>query len=199
VAPPVTTCTITNSKVTTPDGKVYIVLAGWKRHVPSPATFDALGITGSDLIPIPDGVLPTAKPLLDIAATGRLVHTPGEQVPIYVFDGGAKRHITSTAAMAACGYGWDAVSVLPAATVAAFPAGPALTGVPCPQPSFSDGTLLLGSDGKVWALQAGQRRWITDSATFMSCDYRGIDIDRISDSIIAALPLGPNLTAKPCP
>ena len=181
------------------DGNVFVVLAGWKRHVPSPATFDALGITGDDLIPIPDGWLTTAKPLLDVAATGRLIRPPGEQVPIYVMDGGAKRHVVSPAAMAACGYGWDAVSILPASTVGAFSNGPVLNGTPCPQPTFSDGTLLLGSDGRVWASQAGQRRWITDSTTFAACGYRGIDIDRIADSIIGALPLGPNLTGKPCP
>ena len=199
VAPAVTSCTSSNSKVTTTDGEVYVVLSGWKRYVPSPATFDALGITGSDLIPIPDGWLPTANPLLDVAATGRLVRVPGDEVPIYVMDGGVKRHITSPAAMAACAYGWDAVSVLPAATVTAFSEGPALNGAPCPQASFANGTLLLGSDGKVWVLQSGQRRWIADSSTFMACGYRGIDIDRVGDSILATLPQGLNLSAPPCP
>jgi hypothetical protein len=101
--------------------------------------------------------------------------------------------------MAACGYGWDAVSIIPTATIASFPNGPALNGAPCPQPTFANGTLLLGSDGKVWVMHSGQRRWVIDSGLFVACGYRGVDIDRIADSIIAALPQGPNLTAGPCP
>jgi hypothetical protein len=196
--PPVTGCG-TNTPVATRDGKVYIVVSGWKRHVPTPATADVIGVSWANVVPIPDGWLPTAKPLLDVAATGRLVRPPGDNVPIYVMDAGAKRHITSPAALAACGYGWDAVSVLPATTVAGFPNGTALSGAPCPQPTFANGTLLVGSDGKVWTMQSGQRRWITDSSVFIACGYRGLDIDRIADSIIAALPQGANLSAPPCP
>jgi hypothetical protein len=199
VAPPITSCTATNSAVATRDGKVYIVNSGWKRHVPSPATADALGVSWANLTPIPDGWLPTAKPLLDVAATGRLVRPPGDNVPIYVMDGGAKRHITSPAAMAACGYGWDAIGVLPAGNIAAFPNGAALSGAPCPQATFPNGTLLVGSEGKVWVMQSGQRRWVTNSSVFIACGYRGVDIDRIADSIIAALPQGANLSGPPCP
>jgi hypothetical protein len=198
VGPQVTGCT-THTPVATRDGKVYLVFSGWKRHVPSPATADAIGINWNNIVPIPDGWLPTAKPLLDIAATGRLVRPPGDNVPIYVMDGGSKRHIISPAAMAACGYGWDAISMLPASTIASFPNGPALNGAPCPQPTFPNGTLLLGSDGRVWAVQSGQRRWIAGSDAFAACGYRGLDIDRVSDSIIAALPQGSNLNGPPCP
>ena len=167
--------------------------------MPSPATADALGVSWANLTPIPDGWLPTAKPLLDIAATGRLVRPPGDNVSIYVMDGGAKRHVTSPAAMATCGYGWDAVYVLPAGTIAAFPNGADLSGAPCPQAAFANGTLLVGSEGKVWVMQNGQRRWVTDPGAFISCGYHGFEIDRIADSIIAAFPQGANLSGPPCP
>jgi len=198
-APPVSGCTNSNTPVVTSEGKVYIVVSGWKRHVPSPATADALGLSWASLIPIPDGWLPTAKPLLDIAATGRLVRPPGDNVPIYVMDGDAKRHITSPAALAACGYGWDAVFTLPATTVVGFPEGPALSAAPCPHATFANGTLLLGVEGKVWAVESGQRRWVVDSGVFTACGYHAFEIDRIADSIIAALPQGPNLGNPPCP
>jgi len=131
--------------------------------------------------------------------SGRLVRPPGDNVSIYVMDGGAKRHVTSPAAMATCGYGWDAVAVLPAGTIAAFPNGPALSGAPCPQAAFANGTLLVGSEGKVWVMQNGQRRWVTDPGAFISCGYHGFEIDRIADSIIAAFPQGANLSGPPCP
>jgi hypothetical protein len=199
VAPQVTGCTSPNTPVVVPDGRVYVVVSGWRRYVPSQATADALGISWGNLVPIPHGWLPTAKPLLDIAATGRLVRPPGDNVPVYVMDGASKRHITSGGVLAACGYGWDALTVLPAATLARFPDGPPLNGAPCPQPTFANGTLLLGSDGKVLVVHNGQRRWIVNAETFIACGYRGLDIDRIADSILAALPQGANLTGAPCP
>jgi hypothetical protein len=136
---------------------------------------------------------------LDLVATGRLVRPPGEQMPVYVMEAGKKRHILSASAFTACGYGWDAITVLPASTLARFADGPALSSSPCPQPTFADGTLLLSSDGKVWVSQGGQRRWITGPDVFSACGYRWVDVDRMPDSIIAALPQSANLSAPPCP
>ena len=195
----VTTCSADGSLVWNRDGKVYVVRQGWKRHVPNPATFGAYGFSWEAITPVPDDWLPTGKPLLDIVATGRLIQSRG-QAPVYVMDGNAKRHITSPAALTACGYGWDAITLLSDATVAAFSTGTPLDGQPpCPKPSFSDGTLLTGSDGKVWVSVGGQRRWITDPAAFAACGYAWPNVNRVADSIITGLTQATNLAGPPCP
>ncbi len=192
-------CTADGSVLTTRDGRVYRVQSGVKRHVPNPPTFEALGLSWASVTPVPDGWLPTGKPLLDVAATGRLIRPPGNQVPVYVMDAGVKRHISSPAALASCGYGWDAITVLQDATVAGFPEGPPVSGQPCPQVVFQDGTLLTGSDGKVWAMQSGQRRWITNPVAFAACGYSWNDLNQVADTIINSFPPGTNLAGLPCP
>jgi hypothetical protein len=65
--------------------------------------------------------------------------------------------------------------------------------------TFANGTLLHSSDGKIWAVQSGQRRWITGLPAFTACGYLMANVDRVADSIINALPAGPNLSGPPCP
>ncbi len=195
---PVTSCTAAGSLLAF-GGKVYLVVSGVKRHVPNPPTFEAARLSWSAIAPLQQDLLPTGKPLLDAVATGRLIRPPGGEVPVYVMDGGQKRHITGPAVLDACAYSWAAVSELPAATVAGFADGPPLSGTPCPQPSFADGVLLSGSDGKVWVTQAGQRRWITGPDIFGACGYLWANVNSVADSIISSLPLAANLTGGPCP
>ncbi len=199
IGQPVTSCTADGSLVSTRDDRIYVVKGGWKRYVPNPATFEANDFSSSLVTPVPYGWLPMGKPLLDVIATGRLIRPPGDQVPIYVMDAGAKRHIISPAVLQSCGYTGDAVTLLSDATVAALATGAPLTGQPCPQPSFPEGTLLRGSDGKVWVISSGQRRWITGPDVFNACGYVWANVDTVADSIINAVPAGADLSAPPCP
>lgn len=194
----VTTCSADGSLLWNSDGKVYVVRAGWKRLVPNPATFEAHGFSWSDVVPVPDDWLLTGSVLLDVTATGWLIQPLGGAA-IYVMEAGAKRLINGPAALASCGYDPDAASVLSAATVDALPAGAQLDGPPCPKPSFSDGTLLIGSDGQMWVIQGGQRRWIATVAVISSCGYAWANLNTVADSMIEGLPEGPELLGPPCP
>jgi hypothetical protein len=181
------------------DGKVYLVQSGWKRHVPNPPTFEARGLSWASITPVPDGWLPTGKPLLNVVATGWLVRLPGDQVPVYVMDSGIRRHIISPAVLTECGFGWDAITILSAPTITAFPEGPAVVGPPCPKASFPDGTLVLGSDGKVWVTAAGRRHWIFGPGVFAACGYQWVDMNPVPDSIVNTLAHGADLMVPPCP
>jgi len=190
-------CTAEGSLVATPDGRVSVVRQGWRRWAPSGATLEAGGLSWEALVPIADGRLPEGRPLPDVLATGRLIQSPTR--PVYAMQSGVKRWITGGDVMSACGYGWDAVTRLSDATVIPIPDAAPLSSPPCPAPSFDDGTLLSGSDGRIWAVKSGQRRWITGGPAFSACGYNPANVDRMPDSIIAALPMGPNLGSPPCP
>jgi hypothetical protein len=190
-------CTSDGSLVATSDGKVSVVRLGWRRWVPSGPTFEANGLHWGALAPIADSRLPEAKALPEVLANGRLVGSPAGFV--YVMESGYKRWITGGDVLSACGYGWDAIASLSDATVAGIPESAPLTGPPCPVATFANGTLLHGSDGRIWAVQSGQRHWITGGDVFSACGYLPANVDTLADSIVAALPQGPALTSPPCP
>jgi hypothetical protein len=194
---PISSCTADGSVLLNQDGNIYVVRWGWKRRLPNPATFEASGLSWAAVTPAPDG-LPTGKPLLNVVATGRLVR-PADQALVYVMDSGAKRYVTGPDALSSCGYAWNAVTLMSAATVAALPEAGPVNAPPCPQPSFEDGTLLSGSDGRVWVTFGGQRRWIAGPDAFVACGYQWGDMNLVSDSIIGAVPDGGLLPAPPCP
>jgi hypothetical protein len=190
-------CTADGSLLRTGDGSLYAVRGGLRRHLPNSATLEANGLSWGQITPVPDGWLPAGRSLPDVVATGRLIRSP--QGSVYVMQSGTKRYLTGPDAMAACAYGWDAATSLSEAIMASIPDGSPISGPPCPQPTFPNGTLLMGSDGGVWAVQSGQRRWIAGPDVFAGCGYAWANVDRIADSVIAALPLGPSLSSPPCP
>jgi hypothetical protein len=196
---PVTGCRGDGSIVVHGDGKAHLVRGGWKRHIPNPATFEAMGLSWYGSAPVADGWIPTGHQLLDAAATGRLVRQPGAQVPVYVMDAGAKRHIADPAAFLACGYGWDSLSIISETTIASFPAGPSVTGPPCPRASYPNGVLMAGSDGKVWVLKSNTRHYVTTAEAFTTCGYRWPDLNLVPDSLITALGRGADVTVGACP
>ncbi|TMG01663.1 MAG: hypothetical protein E6I03_07745 [Chloroflexi bacterium] len=190
-------CTTERSLVLTRDGRVSVVRSGLRRWVPNPATLEANGLSWGSLAPMADGRLWEGRPLIDALGTGMLVRSP--EGAVYVMQSGAKRHVPSPAVMDSCGYGWDAVVTYSAATIAAIPDGLPLSTPPCPKPSFTNGTLLWTSDGGIWAVQSGQRRWVASPAMFGACGYLPGNVDRLADSTIFALPRGPDLSSPPCP
>lgn len=63
-----------------------------------------------------------------------------------------------------------------------------------------EGGLIRGSDGKVYVISAGQKRWITSAAVFNSCGYRWSEIMALTDSAIGLMPPGSNVSSgAPCP
>ena len=138
--------------------------------------------------------VPTGNPLPSVLANGRLLRSPGNAVPIYVMENGAKRHVTSPDVFTQCGYGWDAVDVVSAANVNNIPSGPALSGPPCPRPFFANGTLLRSSDGKAWVVMWNARKWIVSPAASADCGYQWGNLNDLGDSIVAQLAISPGLT-----
>lgn len=55
---------------------------------------------------------------------------------------------------------------------------------------YPDGTLLQGTDPKVYIMAQSERHWIPDPATFQAKGYDWSAIQRVSDAVLAAIPEG---------
>ena len=114
-------------------------------------------------------------------------------------ENGLRRLIKSPGVLVDCGYGWDAVNVIPDAVLGSIPNGSALTGPPCPQLSPTDGTLLQGNSDSTYVMLDGSKLPIASQAAFSDCGYAAGNINTIPDSILDSIPDGLILTGQPCP
>ena len=48
-------------------------------------------------------------------------------------------------------------------------------------------------------MEGGQKRHAVSAEMFLSCGYKWGNVNRISDSVLAAFPVGESLTGVPCP
>jgi hypothetical protein len=161
---------------------------------------EAQGFLWGNINQVPDSSLntiPTGEPLLDALANGNLLKGTGPEV--YVMEGGLKRGVTSSSALTACGYGWDAVYVIPDFRLSTIATGSLISGPPCPHLSPPDGTLLRGSDDPIYVMEDSLRRHIINSAVFTSRGYRLGDVNLIPDSSLASIPVGDDLVGEPSP
>jgi hypothetical protein len=117
---------------------VYVMQSGARRPV-GPAVMSQCGygtdavrtISDGRLAAIPLGVALLGTPCVAFSVpSGALVAGSGPEV--YAVQGGQRRHILSRDAFEACGYRWGDVNKLPASMLAMLPAGPGLSGPPCP-------------------------------------------------------------------
>jgi hypothetical protein len=194
--PPLSACVPSGTLLRGSAPDVFITQKGLKRHVVSLQNFIARGFAWSDVEDVSDSLLnsiPTGQPLLDALADGNLLK--GSAPDVYVMEGGQKRHAVSKEVFLACGYYWDAIFTVPDSLMDAIPTGPPLDGSSCPEPTFTDGTLLQGSAPDVWVMEGGQKRHAVSAEVFLGCGYQWGNVNRIADSTIAAIPDGPPLSA----
>jgi hypothetical protein len=175
-------------------GTVYVMRRGLKRRIPNPITFAVEGYRWGNVNRIADSTLasiPTGHSILNVLADGNLLKGSGSAV--YVMEGGRKRHVTSSAVMDACGYGWDAVRKVPDARLSAIPAGSRLSGSPGPHLSPPGGRLVTDSGSKVYVMQKGLKRHIPNPITFAAEGYRWGNLNRLADSSLASIPMGDSI------
>jgi N-acetylmuramoyl-L-alanine amidase len=179
---------------------IYLVQRGIKRRIPNALTFEANGQHWGNVDVIADSNLlnvPTGEPVLDARADGNLLKGSGPAV--YAVEGGRKRHVVSADAMAACGYGWDAVRFVSDGQLATLATGASISGPPCPMFMPTEGSLIKGSGPSVYVIEASKKRSIQSAAVFETCHYRWGNVSTIPDSALTRIPSGSALSAAPCP
>jgi hypothetical protein len=178
---------------------VYVMRSGLKRHIPDPATMDVKELHFGNIDTYRDSMvsaIPTGAPLLSVLANGGVIK--GTAAALYVMDGGVRRPLDASA-MSQCGYGNDAISVLPDSRIARIAAGAPLTGPPCVPIFIPTGALITGSGPEVYAMENGKKRHVTSPAVLSACGYKWGNVDVVADSVLALVPNGPALSGPPCP
>ena len=159
-------------------GKVYVLVDGLRRHIPDPTTQLLLGLagplpinaTGAELFRYPEGAP------LPALAEGSLVRAANG--PIYVIRDGKRVWIRSLADFEAGGYHWETVIVAEDRLVRSLPL------------ALEDGTLVHGTDERVYVVEGGQRRWITSEAVLGARGYTWSMVHFVTDGAVRAVPEG---------
>ena len=162
-------------------GRVYVIVAGRRRHIPDPATQLLLGLAG----PLPMTLTATEAnrypegPALPALREGSLVRAANG--PLYVIRSGRRVWVSSLAAFQAAGYRWEDVLDLEDVVIRSI----AL--------QTEDGMLLKGGGERVYVLEGGQRRWVSTAAAFATRGFAWSNVHFVSDSLLGAIPEGASI------
>jgi hypothetical protein len=173
--------------VRTPDGKVWLLSEGRRRHIQSPDDFVRLGFRWDAIVDVPAeeaAVDPAGAPVDATARThpnGALVKGSGPAV--YWIQNGLRRHVPSPAIFSTW-FRWNEVAQIADDELLLYPPGPDLT--------FRDGTLVrIPGDPHVWVVSDGARRHIQSPETFAALAYDWANILTVDAADAATAPEGP--------
>ena len=162
------------SLIGVPGGPIYLVSNGLRRHIVSGPVMDALGLRSSNVLwmsAADAAIHPLGAPIdRDGLYDGMFVQVPGSPT-IYRVAGGVARPVVSPAAL-------ETWRVEPAHIA---PVDSDELGATGPASGFRDGTLLGGTDGRIWVISDGMRRWITAPDLFAALGYEAADVRRVQD------------------
>lgn len=178
---------------------VYMMRSGLRRHIPDPATLDANGFLAGDIDTYHHSLvaaIPEGAPLLSVLADGNIIKGSGNA--LYVMHLGVRRPV-NLGVMNDCGYGVDAIKLLPDARIGQIASGAPLSGPPCVAPSIAAGALITGTGPEVYVMQNGQKRHVSSGVVFGACGYKWGNVDKVADSLLALIPTGTSLNGPPCP
>lgn len=118
---------------------------------------------------------------------------------IYLLKGGRKYNIKSPRWIANNGYGGEIVHGLKASELAAIPSGYDLaeqSAIPG-TPAALDKKLVVGGDGKLYAVEGGRRHWILDGRWIEGSQYANQAPVQLTATELEALPLGGDFSYTP--
>lgn len=164
--------------------KVYYIDNNTKRPIESPNIFtnqfrwqDIVTVSPVELDAIPTGVFMTFK-------EGSLLSNRGV---IYIVSDGLRRPIDSFETFLQKGYKLNNVISVTDRDLSVHPQGAVLT----TQDKHPNGSLLVGSEGKVFIIKNGQRKWIPTPNIFIT-RYRWQDLIGVSNEYLSTYPDGGN-------
>jgi hypothetical protein len=117
------------------------------------------------------------SPILEIYSNGSLLRSiDGEKV--YLIENNKKRWITSAAVFISNGYKWEDISQITDEELNSYLEGENISN----SNLKPDGSLLKGSDPKVYLIENGKKRWITSAEIFILKGYDWNKVILVSDS-----------------
>jgi SpoIID/LytB domain protein len=171
----------------TPDGKVWIVSDGVRRHIVSGAVFDGLGYDRGVIrnVSAGEGALhPVGSSVRSASVHPNGTLLKGSSAAVYFLDNGKRRHVQS-AHILASQFRRDEIVTVPDSTLSRYPTGAKL--------GFRDGTLIRTPDDKVWAISDGMRRHIVSGQVLSGLGYNRDVIRDVSADDAALHEVGPRI------
>ena len=112
---------------------VYILTGDQKRHITSPAAFNACGYKSNDIVAVPDSTLsliPSGSSITGPPCPYTLIK--GSSDAVYVMLATLKKHIVSRSVFDGCGYIWGEIVTLSDAVINSVTTGAPVSAPPCP-------------------------------------------------------------------
>jgi hypothetical protein len=137
-----------------------------------------------------------APPNAPSSVESELIEATGHP-EICFLTNGMKYHIESPSWFKTNGYDPSIIHLLTPSEVDAIPTGyplPEGAGLPGkPGASALEGTLLLGTDGKIYVVMHGKKHWILDSLWIAESRYAGKAVLPLTEGQLAQVPLGADI------
>jgi len=128
--------------------KVYQLIQGKLRHIPSPIAFSALGFKWEEIIEVESSEI--ATPRL------KLMRAAGDAKVYYLTEGGLRKWIRNIDIFNSYGNKWEDVAVVPQKDVGIYP---------------EVDLIKLTGDAKIYKLEGNIKRWIKDVEIFNKLGY----------------------------
>lgn len=179
----------------TPEGRVWIITNGLRRHVTTGAQYNGFGINGAGLRNVSHttaGANPIGPPFHpdDRLPHGLFVRRAVTGQIFRVVEG-VLRPVPTPRILASYRVRPEEVTTPVDQLFGMMPTGPGI--------GFRDGTLLLTPDGKVWAVSLGQRRHVVSVEAFNALGYRPDGVMMVSVAEAALHPEGEPLDGSSVP
>lgn len=114
---------------------------------------------------------------------------------VFVLEDRIRRHILSPEVFAGLNYDWKRIIQVDDSVLRRYPLGDGVSDVS----RFPEGSLLKGSDPKVYIVKSGKRCWIPDAETFNNLGLRWENIIFIPDEKLAKISESKSLGAQKSP
>jgi len=172
------------------DGKIYIISDSTKRHITGPAVFEGLGYRWSNVISVSTEHLALYTTGTNVSSTA--TRPNGDTVKksdgnLYSVIEGALRHIPTPVFFERYGGDWNKVISISDAEFASATKGADLTNL------LPDGSLLIGSDNKVYVVADGSIRYISGPQLFEAFGYSWSNLIRTTSSDLSLYGSGTDL------
>lgn len=170
------------------DSRVYVVEDSSVRYIVTPHVFEELGYKWSNVIKV------STLPYTDGGALWTVMNHPDGTLvtaggAVYVIEDGKKRLVVSPAIFEDQGYEWDDIISVSQAELQKYQDGASAN-------VYTDGNLLKGSDGKVYIISDGTKRYITGPAVFDGLGYKWGNVINVSDAHLALYTAGTDVSSS---
>jgi len=124
------------------------------------------------------------------ASLPRLDLIKGSGPEVFVLEKGTRHWIPDIETFNQLNFKWENIKTYPDSVLENYPQDEDWSA----SNNYPDGSLLRGSDGKVYLIELGRRRWIPSPSIFTGNDFGWKYILEVNDNVIDRYSLGSNLT-----